>query len=158
MNGLREKFRNKKGFTLIEMLIVVAIIAILIAVSIPMIANSLEKTRHATDAANERSAKAEMVVQYLAEGDAAIYEGGVKKDDAKVAVGTTYYYDAANGRLDTKSDSITPYGQCEHGKHTGTGTGEGIIQLTIDADGQVTVSWGGTGTTLCGTAKDVKHS
>ena len=32
MKGLREKFQNKKGFTLIEMLIVVAIIAILVAV------------------------------------------------------------------------------------------------------------------------------
>ena len=37
MKGLREKFRNKKGFTLVEMLIVVAIIAILIVVSVPLI-------------------------------------------------------------------------------------------------------------------------
>lgn len=46
MNGLREKFRNKKGFTLIEMLIVVAIIAILVAVSIPLVSNALDKARH----------------------------------------------------------------------------------------------------------------
>ena len=45
MNGLREKFRNKKGFTLVEMLIVVAIIAILVAVSIPMIGSALEGAR-----------------------------------------------------------------------------------------------------------------
>ena len=56
MNGLREKFRNKKGFTLVEMLIVVAIIAILIAVSIPMIGGALEKTREAVDDANHRDA------------------------------------------------------------------------------------------------------
>ncbi len=56
MKGLREKLRNHEGFTLVEMLIVVAIIAILIAVSIPMMNNSLEKTRHAVDEANIRSA------------------------------------------------------------------------------------------------------
>ena len=56
MNGLREKFRNKKGFTLVEMLIVVAIIAILIAISIPMVSSSLEKARVATDRANARDA------------------------------------------------------------------------------------------------------
>lgn len=159
MNGLREKFRNKKGFTLIEMLIVVAIIAILIAVSIPMIANSLDRARHATDAANERSAKAEMVVQYLAESDAAIYADGSATAPATtgtttVVAGTTYYYDAANGRLCLAATGITPYGQCTHGGHNTNG----VIQLTIDANGQVTVSWGGTGTTLCGTAKDVNHT
>ena len=41
MKGLREKFRKNSGFTLIEMLIVVAIIAILIMVSIPMISSAL---------------------------------------------------------------------------------------------------------------------
>ena len=47
--GLRGKFQNKKGFTLVEMLIVVAIIAILIAVSIPLVSTSLEKAREAVD-------------------------------------------------------------------------------------------------------------
>ncbi len=56
MKGLREKFRKNEGFTLVEMLIVVAIIAILIAVSIPMFSASLEKARHAVDEANIRSA------------------------------------------------------------------------------------------------------
>ena len=65
MNGLREKFRNKKGFTLVEMLIVVAIIAILIAVSIPMIGTALEGAREATDAANLRSAQGAGVIMYM---------------------------------------------------------------------------------------------
>ena len=49
------KLRNKKGFTLMEMLIVVAIIAILIAIAIPTFNNSLNKARVATDEANIRS-------------------------------------------------------------------------------------------------------
>ena len=51
---LSRKLKKTGGFTLIEMLIVVAIIAILVAVSIPMVNASLEKAREATDAANER--------------------------------------------------------------------------------------------------------
>ena len=51
MNKMR-KMKNKKGFTLMEMLIVVAIIAILIAIAIPTFASSLNKARVATDEAN----------------------------------------------------------------------------------------------------------
>ncbi len=47
--------RTKKGFTLMEMLIVVAIIAILIAIAIPVFSAQLEKSREATCLANRRS-------------------------------------------------------------------------------------------------------
>lgn len=47
--------RSKKGFTLIEMLVVIAIVAILVSVIIPTIANSTEKANAAADAANLRS-------------------------------------------------------------------------------------------------------
>ena len=41
------KYRSKKGFTLAELLIVVAIIAVLVAVSIPIFNGQLEKARSA---------------------------------------------------------------------------------------------------------------
>ena len=57
--------KNKKGFTLAELLIVVAIIAVLVAVAIPVFTQQLEKSRDATSVANMRSAYAEAQVAIL---------------------------------------------------------------------------------------------
>lgn len=57
--------RNNRGFTLAELLIVVAIIAVLVAIAIPVFTAQLEKSREATDAANIRSAYAEIMVQAI---------------------------------------------------------------------------------------------
>lgn len=56
---------NKKGFTLAELLIVVAIIAVLVAIAIPVFTSQLEKAREATDAANIRAAYAQASVEVL---------------------------------------------------------------------------------------------
>ncbi len=64
-----KKMNNRKGFTLAELLIVVAIIAVLVAIAIPVFTSQLEKAREATDIANIRSAYAEVVVHYLDKAD-----------------------------------------------------------------------------------------
>ena len=56
---------NKKGFTLAELLIVVAIIAVLVAISIPIFTSQLEKSKEAVDAANLRAAYAEVMSDYV---------------------------------------------------------------------------------------------
>lgn len=53
--------KTKKGFTLAELLVVVAIIAVLVAVAIPIFTSQLEKSREAVDAANIRAAYAEVL-------------------------------------------------------------------------------------------------
>ena len=60
---------NKKGFTLMEMLIVVAIIAILIAIAIPVFSAQLHKARVATDWANLRSFYADIQTDYMTTGE-----------------------------------------------------------------------------------------
>jgi len=62
---------GKKGFTLMEMLIVVAIIAVLVAIMIPTMSRSMDRARTATDEANIRSAYAEAMSEYLLSDDAA---------------------------------------------------------------------------------------
>ena len=64
------KKNNKKGFTLAELLIVVAIIAVLVAIAIPVFTSQLEKAREATDLANIRSAYAEVVVNAIEDNEA----------------------------------------------------------------------------------------
>lgn len=62
---MKKTLRNKKGFTLAELLIVVAIIAVLVAIAIPIFSSQLEKAREATDLANIRAAYAECSASVL---------------------------------------------------------------------------------------------
>ena len=60
---------NKKGFTLAELLVVVAIIGVLVAISIPIFTAQLNKAKYAADLANARAIYAELQADYLASGE-----------------------------------------------------------------------------------------
>lgn len=62
-----KKFTNKQGFTLMEMLIVVAIIAVLVAIAIPTFSGTLKKANAATDLANIRSGYASAQITAMTE-------------------------------------------------------------------------------------------
>jgi type IV pilus assembly protein PilA len=120
---LNQKLKKNSGFTLIEMLVVVAIIAILVVVSIPVVGSSLDKAKTATDDANMRAAKAAATVEYLTDG--------------KNGAGT-YYYDAANGALLDAAPS-TGYGQSSANK-------DKVIKIEVTDTGKVTCTWVAKGT------------
>lgn len=122
---MKKLFKNKKGFTLMEMLIVVAIIVILVAVSMPVFTNQLNKAKKAADEANERAAKAVATATYLTA-------------DPQITATESYVYDAVNGKLVDMDDraSVIKYGKQE----------TGIIKVEIEADGNVKLTWVNTGT------------
>lgn len=78
--------RNRlSGFTIAELLIVVAIIAVLVAVSIPVFTSQLEKSREATDLANVRAAYAEVMTAAITEDtSSSVYDSLSKKYTMKV--------------------------------------------------------------------------
>lgn len=83
--------KNKRGFTLAELLVVVAIIAILVAVSVPIFKNSLKKAKDATNRANIRVAKAECIAHHLnGFGGLSVPDKYVSNKSSKVSY---YYYD-----------------------------------------------------------------
>ncbi len=64
---MRKRFQsNRKGFTLAELLIVVAIIAVVIAIAIPIINKQLEKSREAADIYTMRQAASAAIELYYA--------------------------------------------------------------------------------------------
>ncbi len=59
------KKKSENGFTLAELLVVVAIIGVLVAVSIPIFTSKLHEARVATDWANVRSYYSELQADYI---------------------------------------------------------------------------------------------
>lgn len=138
MKKLKEKLNAKLskngGFTLVEMLIVVAIIAILIVISVPMISSNLEKARVATDAANLRSAQSLAIAYYLTE------TSDPDSTATFATAGTEYAYRVDDSTHQgsiviatsaTAGDPGFKYGQAE-------GHVDGYVSLKIKSDGEIT--------------------
>ena len=79
---------NKKGFTLIEMLVVIAIIAILVAIIVPLVSTATTKAAAATNAANLRSYLAEKITYDLAGGTGTAPTPPTAKKCSTYAAGT----------------------------------------------------------------------
>lgn len=123
----QRKLKKSGGFTLVEMLIVVAIIAILVVVSIPMVSGSLDKARESTDAANERAAKAAAMITYMTSNNTGT---------------TTYYYDATSGMALTGKPT-SGYNQAKANGVDNKANSK-IIQVVVSDDGTVAndaVTW-----------------
>lgn len=113
---MKKLMKNKKGFTLMEMLIVVAIIVILVAISIPVFTSQLDGAKTATDEANMRAAKGAAVTLQLTDG---------------LEASKTYYYDADNGKIGVDIPKEV-YGQSHK---------DAYILVIVDENGEITYKW-----------------
>ena len=131
--------RKRKGFTLAELLIVTAIIAVLVAISIPIFSSQLEKSRVATDQANVRSAKAAAAAEYMSNGESGsvsyVYNGG-----------SVTKIDLTNSMDLDKKVSESGYGKSTKEDADGSITGatempkDSVVEVTIDGS-DITARW-----------------
>lgn len=122
------KKNNNKGFTLAELLIVVAIIAVLTAIAIPVFTTQLERSREATDMSNVRAAYAEVVADYLANGATSAGSATVSARQKQAG-----WQNSENGTLYTRVNGVessVPFSAKTSGDYT----------IAITTSGSVSVS------------------
>ena len=136
------KMKNK-GFTLAELLIVVAIIAILVAISLPLFSSQIAKANLQADQTHVSAAKASAVAEYL---------------DTNSHDTITYYFDAGIAMANkNNSEGIAGYGKSTKDPYKNqTGAvgvpvsedgSKNIIQVTVGNNGTVmSTSWVPVGT------------
>ena len=106
------KKRNQKGFTIMEMLIVVAIIAILVAIAIPTFNSALTKSKEAADVANIRAAYAEMMMDYMMDGTK------LTTEEIKKKIGTLNFSDHLKVENSTITYTATALENSKNSKET----------------------------------------
>lgn len=130
MKSLFKKVRgNKKGFTLAELLVVVAIVGILVAISIPVFTAQLSKARLATNQANMRAAKAAAVAAYLTgeEEKAVVYNYDTVSGEVSKVSGTNSQATSAEKNLDPEAGTNPVTGETKYTKFS--------VEVAASADG-----------------------
>lgn len=125
--------QNRSGFTLMEMLIVIALIAVLVAIAIPTIASQLERSREAADLANVRAAYAQVSAEALL-GDPQF----------------TVTVDLKQKQADWQSANPVNIGGIVHDKNQGdtvnwkgVATPNGTCTVSYDKDHGIILTWSG---------------
>lgn len=124
--------RNKKGFTLAELMVVVAIIGVLVAVSVPIFNSQLEKSREATDLANVRSAYAQVMTE-------AIGKEGIPEP---VAVFLKQTQDDWQTKRPITIGGVTFDGNSSD-NWKGTPKGKGMCRVSYEKDRGIIFNWEG---------------
>lgn len=112
--------RKNKGFTLMEMLIVVAIIGVLVAMSVSILSGVIERAREAADLANIRNTYAEIMIKVLE--DENIQPTSVKLTQKQDGWNKITDAEDTLSRLGTVEGTPEANGTCEISWDSSTGT------------------------------------
>ena len=104
------KKNNKKGFTLVELVIVVAVMAILVAIAIPTVSSITKTAKTAVDDTNAKTIEsmiklAEADAAKAGNGTATLGDEAIAKAlvDAKLGITGTFHYVPATGTVSTSA-------------------------------------------------------
>lgn len=117
---MRELKKNKKGFTLVELVVVIAILAVLVTLIVPKIMGNVADAQKNTEIGNARTIASEITVY-----------------NAKQPSSSTWIVDGADADTTISSDEYDDYLTLPSGVKWPTGT---YADITVDAAGNASVN------------------
>ena len=134
-----QKFKSKKGFTLAELLIVVAIIAVLTAIAVPLFVGALSNAEKNVESANIRVVRGAAVVYLLDKtNDATLWAEPTGGADGNIRAWTVTAKTSKNGELSNMTVAAVAAGVASTDKASGDFTTEG--KAVKGSDGSYTVT------------------